>query len=119
MPVLVIAEHDGALIKDSTLNTVTAANELDTDVHLLVAGSDCRGAADTAAKIAGGTKVLVVDDARYAHQLAGTMGMLIASLASNYSHVLAPATTTGKNYMPRAAALLDRCGGLHEGDGEQ
>jgi len=107
MPVLVIAEHDGALIKDATLNTVTAANELDTDVHLLVAGSDCRGAADTAAKIAGVTKVLVADDARYAHQLAETMGMLIASLASNYSHVLAPATTTGKNYMPRAAALLD------------
>jgi len=107
MPVLVIADHDGTLIKDATLNTVTAANELDADVHLLVAGSDCRGAADAAAKIAGVTKVLVADHARYAHQLAETMGMLIASLASNYSHVLGPATTNGKNYMPRAAALLD------------
>ncbi len=107
MPVLVVAEHDHASLKDATLNTVTAATELDSEVHVLVAGADCAGAADTAAKVAGVTKVLVADDARYAHQLAETMGALIAALAPNYSHVLAPATTTGKNHMPRVAALLD------------
>ena len=107
MPVLAIAEHDGAALKDATLNTVTAALELDADLHLLVAGADCAAAAAAAAKVAGATRVLVADDARYAHQLAETMGALVAALAPGYSHVLAPATTNGKNYMPRAAALLD------------
>jgi len=107
MSVLVIAEHDNASLKDATLNTVTAASELDGDIHVLVAGAECGGAADAAAKIMGVAKVLVVDDANYANYLAEAMGVLIAQLAANYSHVLAPATTTGKNYMPRAAALLD------------
>ena len=107
MSVLVIAEHDNASLKDATLNTVTAAAELDADVHVLVAGADCGGAATAASQVVGVAKVLTVDDARYANQLAEAMGVLIAQLAANYSHVLAPATTTGKNYMPRAAALLD------------
>ena len=107
MSVLVIAEHDNASLKDATLNTVTAATELDSDVHVLVAGTACGGAADAAAEIAGVSKVLVVDDASYANQLAEAMSILIARLAANYSHILAPATTIGKNYMPRAAALLD------------
>ena len=107
MPVLAIADHDGASLKDATLNTVTAAAELDSDLHLLVAGSDCAGAAAAAATVAGVTRVLVADDARYAHQLAETMATLVAALAPGYSHVLAAATTSGKNYMPRAAALLD------------
>ena len=107
MPVLVIAEHDNSSLKDATLNTVTAATQLDSDVHVLVAGAGCADAATAASQVAGVTKVLAADDARYAHQLAEAMSTLIAQLAAGYSHVLAPATTSGKNYMPRAAALLD------------
>ena len=107
MSVLVIAEHDNAEIWSATLNTVTAATELDSDVHMLVAGSDCGKAAEAAAKIAGVTKVLVADHPEYAHNLAENVAPLIVELAKNYSHVLAPATTFGKNLLPRAAALLD------------
>ena len=107
MSVLVIAEHDNASLKDATLNTITAAIELDSDVHVLVAGADCGGAAQAVANVAGVAKVLVADDASYANQLAEAMGVLITGIAANYSHVLAPATTAGKNYMPRVAALLD------------
>jgi len=106
MSVLVIAEHDNASIKDATLNTVSAAKELG-EITLLVAGNGCQGAADAAAKIDGVSKVLVADDGAYDHELAENMGTLIVSLAGDYSHILAPATTNGKNFMPRVAALLD------------
>ncbi len=107
MSVLVIAEHDNAEIWPATLNTVTAALELDGEVHLLVAGSGCAAAADAGAKIAGVAKVLSADHAEYAHSLAENLAPLIVELAKGYSHVLAPATTFGKNLLPRAAALLD------------
>ncbi|MEX1306386.1 MAG: FAD-binding protein [Rhodovibrionaceae bacterium] len=107
MSVLVIAEHDNAEIWPATLNTVTAAAELDGEVHLLVAGSDCKAAVEAGAKIAGVKKVLAADHAEYAHNLAENLAPLIVELAKDYSHVLAPATTFGKNLLPRAAALLD------------
>ena len=106
MAVLVLAEHDGKALKPATLNTVAAAAKLG-EVHVLVAGSGCAGVAAEAAKIAGVTKVLVADDATYAHPLAEELAPLLTGLAKNYSHLLAPATTFGKNVMPRVAALLD------------
>lgn len=107
MSVLVIAEHDNAEIWSATLNTVTAAAELDGDVHMLVAGSNCGAAAEGAAKIDRVKKVLLADSEEYAHNLAENLAPLIVEVAKNYSHVLAPATTFGKNLLPRAAALLD------------
>ena len=107
MSILVIAEHDNASIKSATLNTVTAATQLGDDVHVLVAGSDCAAAGEAAAKIAGVTKVLVSDAPEYAQDVAENIAPLIVKLASGYSHVLAPATTYGKNILPRASALLD------------
>ncbi len=107
MSVLVIAEHDNASIKKATLNTVTAAGKIGGDIHILVAGKDCDGAAQTAAKVAGVSKVLVADAPQYNHELAENIAPLVAKLAAGYSHVLAPATTMCKNFMPRVAALLD------------
>ena len=107
MTVLVVAEHDNAEIRPATLVTVTAAREIESDVHILVAGAGARPAAEAAAKVAGVSKVLHTDDARYDHQLAESMAALIVALAPDYAAVLAPATTTGKNFMPRVAALLD------------
>jgi electron transfer flavoprotein alpha subunit len=107
MSVLIIAEHDNATLKPATLHTVTAAKKIGGDIHILVAGQGVDGAASAAAKVAGVSKVLKADDAAYAHQLAENMAKLIVSLAPNYSHVLAAATVNGKNFMPRAAALLD------------
>jgi len=107
MTILVIAEHDNASIKGATLNTVTAAQAIGGDIHVLVAGSGAQGAADAAAKIAGVSKVLLADNAAYAHQLAENVSLLVAELGKSYSHILAPATTNGKNYLPRVAALLD------------
>lgn len=107
MSILVIAEHDNASIKPATLNVVTAASQLGGDVHVLVAGSDCAAASEAAAKIAGVSKVLVSDAAEYAQDVAENIAPLIVKLASDYSHVLAPATTYGKNILPRASALLD------------
>ena len=107
MSVLVLAEHDNAELKAPTLNTVSAALALDADVHVLVAGAGCGAVADAAAKVAGVTKVLCADDARYANQLAEALAPLIAGLAAGYAAVLAPADTFGKNILPRAAALLD------------
>jgi electron transfer flavoprotein alpha subunit len=106
MAVLVVAEHDHAGIKAATLSAVTAATALG-DVHVLVAGSGCQGAAQSAAKVAGVVKVLVADAPAYAHALAEALAPLIVQLAPGYSHILAAATTTGKNIMPRVAALLD------------
>ena len=109
MPILVIAEHDNAGLKAATLNTVSAAARLGTDIEVLVAGSNCGGAAEAAAKLAGVTKVKVADAAAYAEQGAENLAALLVGLvkAGGYSHVLAPATTYGKNVLPRVAALLD------------
>src|SRR5690606_15339775 len=106
MTVLVLADHDNASIRPATLNTVTAAAKLG-EVAVLVAGADCRGAAEAAAKIAGVGKVLVADSPGLGHGLAENLAPLVAKLAAGYSHVLASATTFGKNVMPRVAALLD------------
>lgn len=107
MSVLVIAEHDNSELKPATLHTVTAAAQIDSDVHVLVAGDDCASVAEAASRIEGVTKVQSIDAAHYAHRLAENMAPLIVKMAPSYSHVLAPATTSGKNIMPRAAALLD------------
>jgi electron transfer flavoprotein alpha subunit len=107
MASLVIAEHDNATLKDATHKTVTAAVEISTPVHVLVAGENCAAVADAAAKIAGVEKVLLADAAPYARQLAEPMEALILSLADKYDAILAPATTTGKNILPRVAAKLD------------
>ena len=107
MTALVIADHDNASIKSATLNTVTAAQKIGGDIHVLVAGQGAGAAAEAAAKIAGVSKVLLADNAAYAHQLPENVAPLIAELGKGYSHVLAPATTNGKNFLPRVAALLD------------
>jgi electron transfer flavoprotein alpha subunit len=107
MSVLVIAEHEDGSIVGATFATVAAALTIDADVQMLVAGHDCATVADAAAKIAGVTKVRVVDNATYAHPIAESMADLIVSLASGYTHVLANHTTVGRNILPRAAALLD------------
>jgi len=112
MAILVIAEHNNAVLAAATLNTVAAATKIGGDIHVLVAGSGCGAIGEAAAKIEGVPKVLVADDAAYANQLPENVAPLIAQLvgesgAKNYSHVLAPATTNGKNFLPRVAALLD------------
>lgn len=107
MPVLVIAEHTNASISLATLCAGSAARKIDSNVHLLVAGSDCRGAVDSATKVHGLTKILRADGAALAHGLAENLTPLIVGLAGQYSHILAPATSFGKNLMPRVAALLD------------
>jgi electron transfer flavoprotein alpha subunit len=107
MSILVIAEHDDAELKPATLNTVAAAKEIGGDIHLLVAGEGCGAVAEAAAKVAGVDKVLVADAPEYAHRLAENTAQLIVGLAGSYAHVLAPHTTSGKNILPRAAAMLD------------
>jgi len=107
MTALVIAEHDNASLKGSTLNTVTAASQCGGEVHVLVAGSNCGGAAQAAAQLAGVTKVLVADAAYFADGLAENIAEQVLALASAYSHILAPATAYGKNILPRVAAKLD------------
>jgi electron transfer flavoprotein alpha subunit len=107
MPILVVAEHDNASIKPAVLNTVAAATQIGSDVHVLVAGHQCAPAAEFAARIAGVTKVLVADAPHYAHPLAENLAALIVPLAKGYGHVAAPATSFGKNLLPRVAALLD------------
>ncbi|MEZ7844821.1 MAG: electron transfer flavoprotein subunit alpha/FixB family protein [Rhodospirillales bacterium] len=106
MSVLVIAEHDNAELKPATLNTVAAAAQLG-DVDILVAGENCNAVANTAAKIAGVGRVLKADASALKTGLAENVAPLIVQLSSGYSHILAPATTNGKNIMPRVAALLD------------
>lgn len=107
MSILVIAEHDNSVIKGSTLNTIAAASEIGGDVDVLIAGAACGAAGEAAAKIAGVSKVLVADNPAYEFMLAENVAPLVVELAANYSHVLAPASTNGKNVIPRAAALLD------------
>ena len=107
MSILVIAEHDNAVLKAATLNTVAAAAQLGSDITVLVAGHGCGAVAEAAAQVAGVSKVLIADAPYYAHQLAENVAALVVSLASGYSHILAPSTAAGKNTLPRVAALLD------------
>jgi electron transfer flavoprotein alpha subunit len=107
MSVLVLAEHDHQSVRKATLNTVAAAKKLGGDVHVLVAGHNAGGAAKAAAQIAGVAKVLHADAAHLGEFLAENVAALVVGLAKGYTHVLAPATSTGKDVMPRAAALLD------------
>jgi electron transfer flavoprotein alpha subunit len=107
MAALVIAEHDNHTVKGATLNTVTAAAQCGGDVHVLIAGADAGAAAAAAAKIAGVAKVLHADAAYFAHGLAENMAAQVLALASNYSHIVFPATASGKNIAPRVAAKLD------------
>ncbi|MAU40831.1 MAG: electron transfer flavoprotein subunit alpha [Kordiimonas sp.] len=107
MSVLVIAEHNNNELKDATLNTVTAARALSEDIHILIAGSNCAAVAEAAANVEGVSKVRLADHSAYEHGLAENIAPLIVSLADDYDALLAPATTTGKNIMPRVAALLD------------
>jgi len=107
MATLLLAEHDNKALKDSTNKAMTAAKALGADVHVLVAGSGAKAVADEAAKIEGVAKVLLADAAPYEHALAEPLAALIVSLAAGYDAIVAPATTAGKNVMPRVAALLD------------
>ncbi|WP_095078837.1 electron transfer flavoprotein subunit alpha/FixB family protein [Pseudomonas sp. Irchel s3h17] len=112
MTILVIAEHDNKVLAPATLNTVAAAAKIGGDIHVLVAGQGAGAVAEAAAKIAGVTKVLVADNAAYAHQLPENVAPLVAALAqeagaAGYSHILAAATSNGKNILPRVAAALD------------
>jgi len=110
MSTLILAEHEGGALLPATLNVVTAASAIGSDVHMLVAGADVAAVAEAAAKIAGVSKVLVCDDAAYAHELAENLATLVVSHAQGHSHILFAATASGKNVMPRVAALLDVSG---------
>jgi electron transfer flavoprotein alpha subunit len=107
MAILVIAEHDNQQLKSGTLHAVTAAQKIGADVHVLVAGHNAAAAAEAAAKLAGVAKVKLADAATLAHSLVENLAPLVVQQAAGYSHVLAPATTFGKNLLPRVAALLD------------
>jgi len=107
MTTLLLAEHDNKTLKDATHKALTAAKALGAEVHVLVAGKGCRAVAEAAAKLDGVNKVLLADGAAYEHMLAEPVGALVHSLAPGYDAMVAPATTTGKNVMPRIAALLD------------
>ena len=107
MNILVIAEHQNNALKASTLHTISAANQLNKNISVLVAGHVCKEAANIAAQIENVTKVLCADDVAYQYQLAENLSELIIKIANNYDFILAPATTFGKNLMPRVAALLD------------
>ena len=107
MAILVYAEHDNKELKKATLNTITAASKIGGDIVVLVAGLGCEAVAEQAAKVAGVSKVLCASNAAFEHQLAENVAKLVVSLAGDYSHIVVPATTTGKNFLPRVAALLD------------
>src|SRR5258705_13884113 len=107
MTTLLLAEHDNKVLKDATPKALTAAKALGQPVHVLVAGKNCRAVAEAAAKLDGVTKVLLADGAGYEHMLAEPLAALIVSLAPSYDAIVAASTTTGKNVMPRVAALLD------------
>src|SRR3954454_24297861 len=107
MTTLLLAEHDNKSLKDATAKALSAAKQLGGDVHILVAGQNCKPAAEAAAKLDGVAKVLVAESPAYEHQLAEPTAALLVSLASSYDALVAPATTSGKNVMPRVAALLD------------
>ena len=107
MSILIIAEHDNNELKGATLNTVAAGVAIGGDIDILVAGTDCGSVAEAASQVPGVRKVLVADKETYKNSLAENVGNLVAEIAEGYSHILAPATTNGKNFMPRVAAKLD------------
>ena len=107
MTTLLVAEHDNKTLKDSTNKALTAAKAIGGDVHVLIVGKDCKAVADAAAKLDGVKKALLADAAVYEHRVAEPLAALIVSLAGAYDAIVAPATTNGKNVMPRVAALLD------------
>src|ERR1700689_483395 len=107
MSILIIAEHDGAQLKSGTLNAVTAAQKIGGDMELLIAGSNCKAAAEAAANISGVAKVLLADAPHYGDQLAENLANLVLSIAGGLTHILTPAPAFGKNVLPRVAALLD------------
>ena len=107
MSILVIAEHNNSELKTATLNTVAAGMAIGGDIDILVAGSDCDSVAESASQIPGVGKVLLANKETYKNSLAENLGNLVVELAEGYSHILAPATTSGKNFMPRVAAKLD------------
>ena len=107
MPTLLVAEHDNKSLKDATAKTLTAAKAIGGEVHVLVAGKDCKPAAEAAAKLSGVAKVLVADAPQFEHMLAEPTAALLVALAPPYDTIMAPATTNAKNFMPRVAALLD------------
>jgi electron transfer flavoprotein alpha subunit len=107
MSSLIIAEHDNSILKTATLNVITAAERIGESIHVLVAGHGCAAVADQAARINGVAKVLLVEAAHYADQSPENIAALVIANAAEYSHILAPATTAGKNLMPRIAAALD------------
>jgi electron transfer flavoprotein alpha subunit len=107
MAILIIAEHDHASLSDQTAKAVSAATQIGSDIHVLVAGKDAKAAADAAAKLDGVSKVLHAEGDEYANRLAEPLAALVVSLADGYDTLMAPATTSGKNVMPRVAALLD------------
>ncbi|GGX51957.1 electron transfer flavoprotein subunit alpha/FixB family protein [Saccharospirillum salsuginis] len=107
MSILIVAEHNNASLSSATAHVVTAAQAIGGDIHVLVAGENAQSAADEAAKLNGVAKVLLADNAAFGHALAENLATLVAEQGKDYSHILAPATTTGKNFMPRVAALLD------------
>ena len=107
MSILVYAEHDNAELKPDTAKVINAASKMGDDIHVLVAGEGCDAVAQSAASLTGVSKVLVADNAAYGHQLAENTADLLVEMAEGYTHILAAATTTGKNFMPRVAALLD------------
>ncbi|NNM71986.1 electron transfer flavoprotein subunit alpha/FixB family protein [Enterovirga aerilata] len=107
MTTLLVADHDNASVADGTKKALSAARELGAPVHVLVAGAGCRAAAEAASKLEGVEKVLLAEEARYDHALAEPLAALVVSLAPQYDALVAAATTTGKNVMPRVAALLD------------
>ena len=107
MSILVIADHDNGSLKPVTLNVLAAATAIGGDIDVLVAGEGCGAAAEAAAKAAGVAKVLVADNAAYGHHLAENLSLLVSDLGKGYSHILTSAGTTGKDFLPRVAALLD------------
>ena len=107
MSILVIAEHDNSELKTATLNTVAAGLAIGGDIDILVAGTDCESVAESASQIPGVTKVLLANKETYKNCLAENIGNLVVELAEGYTHILSPATTNGKNFMPRVAAKLD------------
>lgn len=107
MTILVIAEHNNVALNSATLNAIAAAKAIGGDIHVLIAGQNARTVAEEAAKVVGVTKVLLADNAVYGHMVAENIAKLAVDLAKAYTHILAPATTNGKNYLPRVAALLD------------
>ena len=107
MSILVIAEHDNNELKGATLNTISAAKEIGSEIDILVAGFSCQTVVEQACSIPGVNKVLIADKEAYKNFLAENLGLLVFEIGKDYSHILTPATSNGKNFMPRVAALLD------------